>query len=426
MKLIERILDKDNVRIVIEKVIANKGAAGIDGMKVEELRGYMNANWPGIKQSILERNYRPAPVRRVEIPKPNGGVRKLGIPTAVDRTLQQSIVQILLPIFETEFQENSYGFRPGRSCEQAVLKLLEYLNEGYEWIVDIDLEKFFDNVPQDKLMSYVGRVIHDPDTESLIRKYLKSGVMENGMYEATELGTPQGGNLSPLLSNVMLNELDKELVKRGLRYVRYADDCVIAVGSGASANRVMHTITKWIEQKLGLKVNTTKTHVCRPSKLKYLGFGFYKSSQTKQWTARPHETSVEKFQRKLKKLCKRSWSISMTDRIAMLNPVTRGWISYFAIGAMKSKMEKIDEHLRTMLRKVIWKQWKTPRKRAWGLRKLGIDNDLAKQTSYCGDRYEWVVRRTCVAWAISKEKLTHRGLVSCLDYYLIRHALKTN
>lgn len=426
MKLIERILDKDNVRIALEKVIANKGAAGIDGMKVEELRGYMNANWPSIKQSILERSYRPAPVRRVEIPKPNGGVRKLGIPTAVDRTLQQSIVQILTPIFETEFQENSYGFRPGRSCEQAVLKLLEYLNEGYEWIVDIDLEKFFDNVPQDKLMSYVGRVIHDPDTESLIRKYLKSGVMENGMYEATELGTPQGGNLSPLLSNVMLNELDKELVKRGLRYVRYADDCVIAVGSGASANRVMHTITKWIEQKLGLKVNTTKTHVSRPSKLKYLGFGFYKSSQTKQWTARPHETSVEKFQRKLKKLCKRSWSISMTDRIAMLNSVIRGWISYFAIGAMKSKMEKIDEHLRTMLRKVIWKQWKTPRKRAWGLRKLGIDNDLAKQTSYCGDRYEWVVRRTCVARAISKEKLTRRGLVSCLDYYLIRHALKTN
>ena len=426
MKLIERILDKDNVRIALEKVIANKGAAGIDGMKVEELRGYMNANWPSIKQSILERSYRPAPVRRVEIPKPNGGVRKLGIPTAVDRTLQQSIVQILTPIFETEFQENSYGFRPGRSCEQAVLKLLEYLNEGYEWIVDIDLEKFFDNVPQDKLMSYVGRVIHDPDTESLIRKYLKSGVMENGMYEATELGTPQGGNLSPLLSNVMLNELDKELVKRGLRYVRYADDCVIAVRSGASANRVMHTITKWIEQKLGLKVNTTKTHVSRPSKLKYLGFGFYKSSQTKQWTARPHETSVEKFQRKLKKLCKRSWSISMTDRIAMLNPVTRGWISYFAIGAMKSKMEKIDEHIRTMLRKVIWKQWKTPRKRAWGLRKLGIDNDLAKQTSYCGDRYEWVVRRTCVARAISKEKLTRRGLVSCLDYYLIRHALKTN
>ena len=426
MKLIEQILDKNNVRIALEKVISNKGTAGIDGMKVEDLRDYMNENWPSIKQSILERSYKPAPVRRVEIPKPNGGVRKLGIPTVVDRTLQQSIVQILTPLFEAEFQENSYGFRPGRSCEQAVLKLLEYLNDGYEWIVDIDLEKFFDNVPQDKLMSYVGRVIHDPDTESLIRKYLKSGVMENGMYEATELGTPQGGNLSPLLSNVMLNELDKELAKRGLRYVRYADDCVIAVGSSASANRVMHTITKWIEQNLGLKVNATKTHVSRPSKLKYLGFGFYKSPQTKKWTARPHETSVEKFQRKLKKLCKRSWSISMTDRLTKLNAVIRGWINYFCIGAMKGKMEKIDEHLRTMLRKVIWKQWKTPQKRAWGLRKLGIDNDLAKLTSYCGDRYEWVVRKTCVSRAISKEILTRRGLVSCVDYYTIRHTLKTN
>lgn len=426
MRLIEQILEVNNVRTALEKVISNKGAAGIDGMKVEDLRDYMNANWKSIKQSILERSYKPAPVRRVEIPKPNGGVRKLGIPTVVDRTLQQSIVQILTPVFEAEFQENSYGFRPGRSCEQAVLKLLEYLNEGYDWIVDIDLEKFFDNVPQDKLMSYVGRVIHDPDTESLIRRYLKSGVMENGMYEATELGTPQGGNLSPLLSNVMLNELDKELVNRGLRYVRYADDCVIAVGSSASANRVMHTVTKWIEQKLGLKVNATKTQVCRPSQLKYLGFGFCKSPQTKQWTARPHETSVEKFQRKLKKLCKRSWSIPMTERIHMLNSVTRGWINYFSIGVMKGKMEKIDEHLRTMLRKVIWKQWKTPRKRAWGLRKLGINNDLAKLTSYCGNRYEWIVRRTCVARAISKEILTRRGLVSCLDYYVIRHSLKTN
>ena len=262
MKLIEQILDKNNVRIALEKVITNKGAAGVDGMKVDDLREYMNANWAGIRESILARRYNPAPVRRVEIPKPNGGVRKLGIPTVVDRALQQSIVQILTPIFEAEFQENSYGFRPGRSCGQAVQKLLEYLNEGYEWIVDIDLEKFFDNVPQDKLMSYVGRVIHDPDTESLIRKYLKSGVMENGMYEATELGTPQGGNLSPLLSNVMLNELDKELVNRGLRYVRYADDCVIAVGSSASANRVMHTITKWIERKLGLKGPSRKHGAC--------------------------------------------------------------------------------------------------------------------------------------------------------------------
>lgn len=224
----------------------------------------------------------------------------------------------------------------------------------------------------------------------------------------------------------MLNELDKELVRRGLRYVRYADDCVIAVSSEASAKRVMHSIIKWIERVLGLKVNATKTHVCRPSKLKYLGFGFYKSPQTKQWTARPYEISMQKFQRKLKKLCKRSWSISMTERITLLNYVIRGWINYFSIGALKCKMEKIDEHLRTMLRKVIWKQWKTPQKRAWGLRKLGIDNDMAKLTAYCGDRYEWMVIRTCVSRAISKEVLTRRGLVSCHDYYEIRHSLKTN
>lgn len=426
MNLIEQILDKNNVRQALEKVISNKGAAGIDGMKIEELRDYMNANWPSIKQSILHRSYKPAPVRRVEIPKPNGGIRKLGIPTVVDRTFQQAIVQILTPIFEAEFQENSYGFRPGRSCEQAVIKLLEYLNAGYEWMVDIDLEKFFDKVPQDKLMSYVGRVIHDPDTESLIRKYLKSGVMENGIYEATEEGTPQGGNLSPLLSNVMLNELDKELGRRGLHYVRYADDCVIAVGSSASANRVMHTITKWIESRLGLKVNATKTHVCRPSQLKYLGFGFYKSSQTKQWTARPHETSVQKFQRRLKKLTKRSWSISMTERIKLLNYVIRGWVNYFSIAKMKKKLSEIDAHLRTRLRVIIWKHWKKPGKRAWGLRKLGVPDELARKTSLCGDRYQWMVTKTVIVRAISKGVLTRRGLVSCLDYYTIRHSLKTN
>ena len=250
MKLIERILSSENVIKAQSRVTSNQGGAGIDGMHVDELGEYMHRNWDCIKESILSRQYKPSPVRRVEIPKPNGGVRKLGIPTVLDRTIQQAIVQVLSPIFENEFQEHSYGFRPCRSCDQAVLKLLEYLNDGYEWIVDIDLEKFFDNVPQDKLMSYVGRVIRDPDTESLIRKYLKSGVMENGIYEATNEGTPQGGNLSPLLSNIMLNELDKELVSRGLHYVRYADDCVIAVGSESSAKRVMRSVCTWIERQL--------------------------------------------------------------------------------------------------------------------------------------------------------------------------------
>ena len=228
-EMLERILSDENIRRAKKRVYANKGAGGVDGVTVQELDEYMSRNWESIKQQIRERKYRPQPVLRVEIPKPNGGIRKLGIPTVVDRTIEQAITQVLSPIFEPLFSDHSYGFRPKRSCEQAIRKLLEYFNEGCTWIVDIDLEKFFDNVPQDKLMSYVGCVIHDGDTESLIRKYLKAGVMVRGKYESTKVGTPQGGNLSPLLSNIMLNELDKELEKRELRFTRYADDCVIVV-----------------------------------------------------------------------------------------------------------------------------------------------------------------------------------------------------
>ena len=271
----------------------------------------------------------------------------------------------VIELAEPHFSENSYGFRPGRRAQQAVIKLLEYLNDGYEYIVDIDLEKFFDNVPQDKLMTLVGKLIHDPDTESLISKYLKAGVMVRGQYEKTEKGTPQGGNLSPLLSNIMLNELDKELEARKLRFVRYADDCVITVGSSAAANRVMHTITDWIERKLGLKVNMTKTKVTRPSGLKYLGFGFWKDGKDGKWKARPYQDSVSKFKRKLKELTKRSWSVPMDLRIQKLNEVIRGWINYFKIGSMKTKLEEIDERLRTRMRIVIWKQWKTSKNTAY-------------------------------------------------------------
>ena len=247
-EMLERILSDENIRRAKKRVYANKGTGGVDGVTVQELDEYMSRNWESIKQQIRERKYKPQPVLRVEIPKPNGGVRKLGIPTVIDRTIEQAITQVLSPIFEPLFSEHSYGFRPHRSCEQAIRKLLEYFNEGYTWIVDIDLEKFFDNVPQDKLMSYVGRVIHDGDTESLIRKYLKAGVMVQGRYESTKVGTPQGGNLSPLLSNIMVNELDKELEKRELYFTRYADDCVICVRSEAAAKRVMYSITSWIER----------------------------------------------------------------------------------------------------------------------------------------------------------------------------------
>lgn len=309
----------------LEKVKSKKGAGGIDGMTVEEAGGYLQENMETIRDKIRRRRYKPQPVRRVEIAEPN-------------------------------FSDYSYGFRPKRRAQQAVVKLLEYFNDGYTYVVDIDLEKFFDNVPQDKLMGLVHKLINDPDTESLIRKYLNAGVMVEG-------------NLSPLLSNIMLNELDKELEARGLHFVRYADDCVIAVGSSAAANRVMATVTKWIERKLCLKVNATKTKVTRPNKLKYLGFGFWKGEDG--WKARPHQDSIKRFERKLKKLTKRSWSVSMDYRIKKLNQVIRGWINYFRMGSMKEALKKVDGHLRTRMRIVIWKQWKTREKRLWGLRKLG-------------------------------------------------------
>lgn len=425
-KLLEDVLSRENMLLAYKSVIANKGARGIDNVSIDEIKEYVNSNWKDIKKQIQERRYKPLPVKRVEIPKPNGGIRNLGIPTVMDRIIQQALVQVLTPICEPYFSDYSYGFRPKRSCEQAILKLLDYLNEDYIWIVDIDLEKFFDNVPQDKLMSYVHNIVKDGDVESLIRKYLQAGVMIKGKYQTTKVGTPQGGNLSPLLSNIMLNELDKELESRGLHFTRYADDCVIAVKSEASAKRVMRTISEWIERKLGLKVNMTKTQITKPTELKYLGFGFYRDRKTMKWKCRVHQDSIKRFQRKLKQLTIRKNSMSFQKRIRLLNPVIRGWINYYAIADMKAAMERIDAHLRTRLRVILWKQWKVPQARRKWLMRLGINYDLAKQTSYMGNHYQWIVTKTCVVRAISKKRLIQNGLVSCLDYYLERHKLKFN
>lgn len=423
-ELLEKILSNENMNAAYKRVCTNKGAGGVDNVTVEELEDYIKEHWNSIREQIKHREYKPQAVRRVEIPKPNGGVRKLGIPTVMDRVIQQGIVQIISPMCEPMFSEWSYGFRPDRSCEMAIRQLLVYLNEGYEWIVDIDLEKFFDNVPQDKLMSLVHDIINDGDTESLIRKYLKAGVMTPQGYEETKLGTPQGGNLSPLLSNIMLNELDKELEARGLRFTRYADDCIIAVRSESSAKRVMRTVSGWIQRKLGLKVNMTKTHITRPTKLKYLGFGFYKDSKSKEWKCRPHQDSVRKFKARLKELTCRKMPGTVTSRIEKINQVTRGWINYYAFGSMKSAMTEIDAHLRTRIRIIIWKQWKVPKKRQWGLQKLGISKDEARRTAYWGDRYQVVATKSCLRRALSKDVFAKAGLVSCLDYYNVRHALK--
>ena len=418
-EMLEKILSDENIRLAQKRVYSNNGAGGVDGVTTDELEEYMKENWSSIKEQIRNRTYKPQPVLRVEIPKANGGVRKLGIPTVIDRVIEQGITQVLTPIFDPMFHNSSYGFRPNRCCEQAIVKLLDLFNSGYIWVVDIDLEKFFDNVPQDKLMSYVGRVIHDGDTESLIRKYLKAGVMDKGRYEATEVGTPQGGNLSPLLSNIMLNELDYELESRRLNFTRYADDVIITLKSEAAAKRVMYSITNWIERKLGLKVNAEKTKITPPSKLKYLGFGFWKSKEG--WKAIPHKDSVARFKRKIKAICKRKLSIDLTYRINKLNVVIRGWINYFRIASMKTKLERIDEHMRTMIRVIIWKQWKTGKKRLWGLLKLGVPKWIAHKVAQWGNHYQFVATKSVLKNAVSKEILTKRGLVSISDYYSLVH-----
>lgn len=422
MELLEKVLDDKNLYLAYKQVYKNKGASGIDGVTVDELGAYMYKHKEEIKEQIRTRKYKPSPVKRVYIPKENGDKRGLGIPTVVDRLIQQAIVQVLSPIYEPQFSETSYGFRPECSCEMAVVKLLEYFNDGYTWIVDIDLQKFFDTVCHDKLIAIIMKTIHDGELVSLIRKFLVSGVMENGIVSPTDVGTPQGGNLSPLLSNIMLNELDKELEKRGLKFTRYADDCIIVVKSEKAANRVMESITKFIEKKLGLKVNVTKSKVARPNQIKYLGYGFYYNKAGKI-RPKPHLKSIQKFKRKLKQLTKRNWSISLEERITKINQAIRGWINYFRIADMKKVMTEIGEHLRRRIRCIIWKQWKVPRCRMKSLVKLGIDENTAKACSYARKSY-WATSRVYpIQVAISNKRLQQKGLVFPLDHYLKVHTV---
>jgi len=414
--LMEQILSKDNLNAAYLQVVRNKGAAGVDGMTVDELGDYLSENGESIREQLRTRKYKPQPVRRVEIPKPDGGVRNLGVPTVVDRFVQQAVAQVLTPIFEEQFHDHSYGFRPGRCAQQAVIRALEMMNDGHSWIVDIDLAKFFDTVDHDRLMTIFGRTIKDGDVISVVRKFLVSGVMIDDEYEDTIVGTPQGGNISPLLANIMLNELDKELEARGLDFVRYADDLIIMVGSRQAAERVMKSVTRFIEEKLGLKVNAEKSRVDKPKGIRYLGFGFYFDSFARGYKARPHPKAVAKFKARMKKLTCRSWGVSNAYKVQRLNQLIRGWINYFKIGSMKGLCAKMDGQIRYRLRMCIWKHWKTPKNREKMLVKLGLNRRSAHGMSYAKG-----YARVCMSWnickCISNERLAKFGLISMLDYY---------
>jgi RNA-directed DNA polymerase len=414
--LFERIIDRNNLNEAFKRVKANKGSHGVDGMKVDELLQYLKENGASLRQSLLEGSYKPNPVRRVEIPKPDGKKRPLGIPTAVDRVIQQAIAQVLNPIFEKKFSDNSYGFRPNKSAHQAILKCKEYMDEGYRWAVDIDLEKYFDTVNHDKLIGLVYKEVKDIRVISLIRKYLQAGVMENGVFNVSQKGVPQGGNLSPLLSNIMLNELDKELEKRELHFCRYADDCNIYVKTRKAASRVMTSITRFIEEELALKVNTDKSKVDRPWKLKYLGYTFYPKKG--EMGIRVHESSLKKLKTKLKEITGRSNAMSMELRSIKLRQIIVGWVNYFKLADMKSTLKTLDEWLRRRIRLCYWKQWKKIRTKHDNLKKLGIDEYKAWEYANTRKGYWRISNSPILAITLSNKYLREQGFITLTEKYL--------
>lgn len=416
-ELLERILSDENLEEARKKVMSNKGASGIDHMTVKELPEYIAGSGTETCDRIRARKWRPMPVRRVQIPKDDGTKRDLGVPAVKDRWIEQAACQVLTPIFEKEFSENSYGFRPGRRAEQAVLKAMGYMNDGYDWIVDLDLSKFFDNVDQDILMILVHNVIKDPDTESLLRRFLQSGVICEGSFQETRTGTAQGSPISPLLANVYLNEFDKELEARGLRFTRYADDCIICVKSEMAADRVMAKVTAWLEKRLRVKVNATKSKVARPDEIKYLGHSFYHKEG--KWRPKPHIKAVRKLEYNLGPLLKRNWGVSMDYRISKINEVIRGWVNYYRQCDMKTILKTIDGWVRLHIRIIYWKQWKTVRNRANHLWKLGMKKYWC--WLYANTRSGYYVAGKWLSRWISNRLLRNVGLLSMEEYYLQNH-----
>lgn len=388
---IERVVDWCNMQKALKAVIRNKGAPGIDGITTKLIEATFWQEEPRVRKEILEGKYSPSPVRRVEIPKPDGnGVRQLGIPTVMDRIIQQALYQVLLPIFDPTFSKHSYGFRPNRSAQQAVKQAQEYIQEGYEWVVDIDLEKFFDRVNHDMLMARVARRVKDKKILLLIRRFLQAGVMEDGLVKATEEGTPQGGPLSPLLSNIILDDFDKELEKRGLRFVRYADDCNTYVRSEKAGQRVMAVSVRYLEKKLKLKVNEQKSAIDNPWNRKFLGFAFRK--ETKRIVV--HESRIKRFKDKIRGLTKKMRGSKITVNIRKyLMPITRGWVNYFGMADEKKVFGDLDGWIRRKLRGILWRQWKRPKTRQKRLIALGLKNNTARQAAY-SSKGPWRMAKT--------------------------------
>ena len=413
--LLELILRKDNLNKAYKQVKRNKGKGGIDGMQVDELLPFLRENQRSLIQKIREGKYKPSPVRRVEIPKETKGeYRQLGIPTVVDRVIQQAIAQELTPIYEEQFSENSFGFRPGRGAHDALRQCQKNVDEGYVYVIDMDLEKFFDTVSQSKLIEVLSRTIKDGRVISLIHKYLNAGVIADGIFERTEVGMPQGGPLSPLLSNVMLNELDKELERRGHRFVRYADDCMILCKSKKSAERTLRNIIPFIEGKLFLKVNRKKTEVAHISKVKYLGYTFYRYKG--KCRLRVHAKSVVKMKNKIRELTDRNKGISNKKREKEYQEYVRGWVQYYRLADMKGLLKRTDEWARRRIRAVYWKQWKKIKTRYRMLKALGMEHWMAKELA-CSRKGYWRMAQV-LNQIFSKKIIARLGYTSMSDYYL--------
>ena len=418
-RLLEDVLERNNMLEAMYRVIRNKGSYGIDGMKTDELREHVKKTWATVKTKLLEGKYNPSPVRRVEIPKPDGGVRLLGIPTVQDRMIQQAIAQVLSKLYEPTFSESSFGFRPNRGAKNAIKQSETYINQGYKWVIDMDLEKFFDKVNHNILMGKLEKKIKDKRLLKLIRKYLESGVLINGIKVSSEEGTPQGGPLSPLLANIMLDDVDKELEKRGHKFCRYADDCNIYVKSKRAGLRVMDSITRIIENELKLKVNKDKSAVDIVSKRKFLGFSFYFVKGVAK--IRIHEKSIKRFKEKVKSITNRNRGISMDLRLLKLNDFIKGWINYFGIANAKRKLLELDKWIRRRLRACIWKQWKKIRTRYRNLVKLGIDNWKAWEYANTRKGHWKISGSPILSKSLHNKYLESIGFVSLTQTYQMKH-----